>query len=135
MASKANVAHLALHVSAGESIDDERLDQLTRQLRNELQELDVESVELLKEGATPEGTKSVEAVTLGALAVAVLPTAIPQLIAFLQSWLMRGEDRRIKIKTQVADRSLELDYSPSTISPTELKDLVDTLTEALAKGK
>jgi hypothetical protein len=44
---------------------------------------------------------------------------------------MRGESRKIKIKTQVGDRSVEVEYSPQTTSPAELKNLVETLASAL----
>lgn len=127
------VARLLLQVDAGADADAEELDQLTRQLRDEMQELDVESVELVKGEAVPEGAKVIEVVTLGSLAVSVLPSIIPKLIEFLQNWLMRGENRRIKIKTQVGDRSVELEYSPAAMSQTELKNLVDTLTGALTQ--
>lgn len=127
------VARLLLQVDAGADADAEELDQLTRQLRDEMQELDVESVELVKGEVVPEGAKVIEVVTLGSLAVSVLPSIIPKLIEFLQNWLMRGENRRIKIKTQVGDRSVELEYSPAAMSQTELKNLVDTLTGALTQ--
>lgn len=127
------VARLLLQVDAGADADAEELDQLTRQLRDEMQELDVESVELVKGEAVPEGAKVFEVVTLGSLAVSVLPSIIPKLIEFLQNWLMRGENRRIKIKTQVGDRSVELEYSPAAMSQTELKNLVETLTGALTQ--
>jgi hypothetical protein len=124
-------ANLTLQINAGENADADELDRLTRQLLTEIKELEVESVELAKDETAPAGTKSIDAVTLGALAVAVLPTVVPKLIDLLQSWLMRGEGRAVKIKTQVGDRSVELEYSPKTVSPDELKSLVDKLSEAL----
>ena len=131
-----NVANLTLEIlEKGQSTDADELDRLTRQLRGELEELGVESVDLLKDKPAPQGTKSAEAVTLGALAVAVLPNALHKLIEFLNGWLMRGENRKIKIKTQVGDRSVEVEYSPKTMSQTELKSLVDTLTGALTEKK
>jgi hypothetical protein len=126
-------ARMTLQIDAGEDSDAEELDRLTRQLQAEIQELDVESVELVKDQTAPEGTKTIDAVTLGALAVAVLPTVVPKLIDLLQSWIMRGEGRAVKIKTQVGDRSVELEYSPQAVSSDELKGLVDKLSEALGK--
>lgn len=134
MSPDTNAARLILSIDAGEGAAAEELDRLTRQLCDEIQELEVESVELVK-GEAPEGTKSAEAVTLGALALAVMPTAVPQLIEFLKSWSMRGESRTVKVKAQVGDRSLDIEYNPATMSPTELKSLVDTLTETLTKKK
>ena len=135
MSTDVKAAHLTVYFDAGLSADPDQVDQLTRQLLAEIRELEVESVELGRAGATPEGTKSAEAVTLGALAVTVLPTFIPKLMEFLQAWSMRGEGRTIKIKTQAGDRSLELEYFPRMTSQTELKNLVEMLTGALAERK
>ena len=111
--------------------DADELDRLTRDLRDEIQDLDVGPVELVRGGSAPAGAKALEALTLGSLAVSVLPAAVPKLVEFLQSWAMRGESRKIKIKTQVGDRSVEVEYSPQTTSPAELKNLVETLASAL----
>ena len=111
----------------------EEIDQLTHQLMNEIDELGIASVNLLKEGPVPDGAKGIEAVTVGGIALTVLPTIIPKLVEFLQNWLMRGEGRKIKIKTQLGDRSVELEYSPSAMSRAELQALIDTLTGALIK--
>ena len=134
MSPDTNAARLILSIDAGEDAAAEELDRLTRQLRDEIQELEVESVELVQ-GEAPEVTKSAEAVTLGALALAVMPAAVPQIIEFLKSWSMRGESRTVKVKAQVGDRSLDIEYNPATMSQTELKSLVDTLTETLTKKK
>lgn len=123
--------NLILQLDAGKESDAEELDRLTRLLLTEIQELDVESVELVKGQEPPEGAKSAELVTLGSLAVAVLPTVFPKLIEFLQSWSMRAENRTVKIKTQVGDRSIEVEYSPATMSTAELKRVVKTLSDAL----
>ena len=77
------------------------------------------------------GAKSAEAITAGALAIAVLPPFIPQLVTFLQSWVMRAENRRVTVKSQIGDRSIELEYAPKSMSQDELVNLVNTLTNAL----
>ena len=53
--------------------DAEELDALTRQLRDEILEAPVESVEFVPDAAAPEGTKGVMALTPGALAVTLRP--------------------------------------------------------------
>jgi hypothetical protein len=89
-----------LQISSSPELGSDELDQLTRQLLGELQEVEIESASLIKEDETPEGAKSVEAVTLGSMAVAVLPAFFPKLIEFLQAWALRGQDRNVKIKTK-----------------------------------
>jgi hypothetical protein len=124
-------ANLILNVGAGYDMDRDALDSLTRQLRSELLDLEVESGELIHEGEPPEGAKSADAVTLGELAVAVLPNFLPKLVEYLQSWSLRAEGRKVKVKTQVGDRSIELEYTPEALSLHELQKLVETLTGAL----
>ena len=124
---------LILNLDLGEEADDDALDRVTRDLRSELLGLDVDSVEFVKSGESPEGTKSAEAVTIGSLAVILLPTLIPKLLEYLQSWSLRAESRKVSIKTQVGDRSIELEYSPTAISSDELKKLVQTLSSSLVE--
>lgn len=131
MPPAARSVHLTLQLNTGQDSDAEELDRLTRQLLADVRELEVESVELVKDGALPEGAKAGELVTLGSLAVAVLPTVAPKFMEFLQSWSTRAENRIVKIKAQVEDRSIEVEYSPATMTVDELKRLVNTLTEAL----
>ena len=132
MSEENTIAQLILDIDLGEDADPDELDRQTRQLCEELQDLAIESAGPLKTREVPEGAKAVEAVTLGALSLAVLPVVIPKLVEFLQSWVNRAEYRKIKVKTQVGDRSIELEYAPENLSTKELKRLVSTLTEAMA---
>ena len=135
MIGKTEGAEFTLIVDVGQNSDTDELDRATRQLRDELEDLNVGSVELAKSDVVVAGTKSAEVITFGSLAVTILPTLVPKLIEFLQSWTLRGESRKIKIKTQVGDRSVEVEYSPQATSQAELKNLVETLTNALDTKK
>ena len=120
-----------LTVEAGADSPADQVDELARQLFAELGELGVEAVSIGAAGLAPEGAKSAEAFTLGALAVAVLPAFLPKLVEYLQAWALRGENRKVHVKSQVGDRSIEIDYSPSAISTKEIERLVSTLTSDL----
>ena len=124
---------LTLDINVGEDADADEVDHLTRQLLDEINEIEVESIELVKHETMPEGAKSAEVIALGSLAITVLPKVIPKLVDFLQFWLMRGGDRIVKIKTQSGDRSIKLEYSPTAMSQKELNDLVNTLTGAITE--
>ena len=108
--------------------DTERLDELTIQLMRELQDLGVDSVERQSEGPPPEGTKGDPvAFTWGALALAVVPTLLPKLVEFLQSWVMRGESRKVVIKTP---EGMEIEFTPEKkLSKDEYLALVEKLTQ------
>lgn len=126
-------AYLILTVDLGEDTDPGELDFQTRRLRKELLDLPLESADLLTSGEPPpEGAKSVEGVTLGALGLAILPEFIPKLVEYLQSWVSRDDQRKIKVKAKNGDRSIELEYSPDDLSRTDLNLLVTTLMDTLA---
>ena len=128
-----STSNIIVTIDAGQEVDADRLDRLTRQLRSELLDLDTESVELVTSEEIPAGTKSAEAISVGTIAIAVFPAFLPKVIEHLQSWTTREEQRKIKIKTQIGDRSIEVVYSPNTISTKELMGLVNTLTDSLVE--
>jgi hypothetical protein len=130
MSGEPNATRLTLLVNEGADVAPEDLDKLTRQLRREIEDLGVESVRLAADEPAPSGTKSMEAVTLGALAVAVLPTALPRLIEFLQAWSLRGKDRTVKIKATVGDRTVDVEY-PAGESEAVVKDLIAKMTATI----
>lgn len=85
----------------------EDLDLMTRNLLQELREADHVSAELTSSGSAPKGSKG-DAVTVGMLALEVLPTAVPSLIAMVQAWVMRGQGRTVKFK----GKGFEFEGSP-----------------------
>jgi hypothetical protein len=102
-------------------ITEEDLDEMTRNLLKELRESDVDSATLVSIGTAPEGSKG-DPVTIGTLAIGVLPSVLPSVIALVQAWVMRGQGRTVKFK----GRGIEFEGSPE-----ELKKLL----EKLEKGK
>ena len=122
--------NLTIVVDGGRDALPEDIDALTRRLRSEIQDFGVENVALSTTATTPSGTKSVEAVTLGALAVTILPPMLPRLIEFLQAWSLRGKDRMVKIKASVGDRSVDIEY-PEGASEEAVQELIQRMTDAL----
>jgi hypothetical protein len=122
---------LTLLVDAGKDALAEDVDAVARRLRAEIQDFGVESVTLQASGTAPSGTKSVEAVTLGALAVTVLPQVLPKFIEFLQAWSLRTKDRTVKIKASVGDRSVDIEY-PEGASEAAVQELIQKMTDTLA---
>ncbi len=109
MTTPATPLDLVLLVQARDNAGPEEVDALARQLLVELLETDVQSAGLLTGGLAPAGTKSAEAITLGALAVAVLPAFLPRLVDLVQSWAMRGQGRVVKFKGKVAGQDVEFE--------------------------
>ena len=75
----------------------EDIDEMTRQLLSELREMDVESAELTKGGIAPKGSKG-DLMTIGSIAVAVLPAFLPNVVSLVQDWVERGQGRTVKFK-------------------------------------
>lgn len=70
------------------------LEQLTHWLSNELNDLDVEKVEVVKSGKAPEGTKGIpDFPAWGSLLVSAIPGVIPSLVGTVQSWLSNRTQR------------------------------------------
>ena len=104
--------------------DDEWVDELTTRLMRDLRDLGAESVERPDGGTAPKRSKG-DPFTLGALALIAAPTLFPRLIEFLQAWSLRGENRKIKIKTPAG---LEVEFTPDKkLSEDELLLLVSKL--------
>lgn len=104
----------------------EDIDEMTRQLLSELREMDVESAELTKGGIAPKGSKG-DLMTIGSIAVAVLPAFLPNVVSLVQDWVERGHGRTVKFKGM----GIEFEGSPE-----ELQKLLDSLeVERSAKEK
>jgi hypothetical protein len=108
----------------------EELDYMTRQLLKELKELEVESARLVSGDITPAGAKGLESVTVGAIAIAVLPTMLPKVLEFLQSWSLQGKGRTIKFKGKIARQKIEFEGSFD-----EMQKLVELLEKKQKKQK
>lgn len=70
-------------------LDAEKCDRMTRQLRSEIAELDVESARLAPGGPAPDGSKAADPVTVGAIVVAMSSGLFPAVIGLVRDWLGR----------------------------------------------
>jgi hypothetical protein len=95
-----NVTELSLKINRMLGTEDEEFEQVTRRLRKDILELDVEDVDLVKTEELPEGARSGEVVTLGSLLVTLAASSgvLPSLINTIQSWLKRNEGHSITLE-------------------------------------
>jgi hypothetical protein len=101
---------IVLHLQVEwDGADTEDINKEAYRLRNELIELDVESVDQVTEGKVGPGQKAGDIVTFGALAVAVLPSFLPKIVDFLQDWTLRGQGRSVKFKGNFAGQEIEFE--------------------------
>lgn len=126
---------LDLTISLQDKVDNEELDLLTRQLRDEIDELDVEAVNLARGGELPPGAKG-DPITIGGIVVALASAGVfTGLVELLKSWALRREGRSVSLKARIGDREVELAYSPAETSPEEMTRFVNTIMGTLQQGE
>ena len=121
--SDPELTKLSIEVSAPD-VSEEEIDWMTRQLLSELRELDVESAELTKGGPAPAGTKG-DPISIGSIALELLPSVLPSVFGLVQAWASRGQGRTIKFKGE----GIEFEGSLE-----DLQKLLETLDKARKKS-
>ena len=125
-------AELVIELSL-ERGDITELDELTHQLRNEVQELNIDSVEQVSEGSAPAGTKAVDMLAIGQMAVTLAPAIVPPLFELLKSWVERKPSTPVKVKVKVGRRTAQIEYDPTRTSAKDLEDLIKALNKSVKK--
>ncbi|MGQ0778852.1 MAG: effector-associated constant component EACC1 [Pseudonocardiales bacterium] len=117
-----DVVSVLLVLRPDPELDSEAGERLTHQLRAELAELDIESVDLAADGAAPDGAKGTDPVTLGAIIVALSASGgvFTALIETLRDWLGR-HSRRHRISVTIDGDTLELERATAG----QQRELVD----------
>ena len=92
-------AQLAAVVDAGPDSDAEELAELTRRLRGQLLELDVDAVEPATGGEAPPGSKGVELLAIGGLVIqfAMKSEVLKSVVNATTAWLGRQQGRSVKL--------------------------------------
>ncbi|WP_206443355.1 effector-associated constant component EACC1 [Candidatus Protofrankia californiensis] len=106
----ADVMRLRLVVTPDPELDVEAGERLTRRLRAEIAELDVEAVGLASGGSVPDGAKAADPVTVGAIVVAVSASGgvLPTVVETVRDWLAR-QGRAHRISMTIDGDSIEIE--------------------------
>jgi len=127
-----NSADLFIELSLEEG-EPAELDELARQLRAEVEELNVDSVEQVSAGVAPEGTKAVDFAAIGQMAVTLAPAVVPPLFELLKSWVERKPSTPVKVKVRVGKRTAQIEYDPTKTSAKDLEALIRALNKSVKK--
>jgi hypothetical protein len=127
-----NTAELLIELSL-EGGDDAELDELTRQLRTEVEELNGDSVEQVSAGTAPGGTKAVDLAAIGQMAVTLAPAIVPPLFDLLKSWVERKPSTPVKVRVKVGKRTAQIEYDPTKTSAKDLEALIKALNKSMKK--
>ena len=125
-------AELLIELSL-EGGDRAELDELTRQLRAEVEDLNIDSVEQVSAGVAPEGTKAVDMAAIGQMAVTLAPAIVPPLFDLLKSWVERKPSTPVKVKVKVGKRTAQIEYDPTKTSAKDLEALIKALNKSVKK--
>jgi hypothetical protein len=109
-ANAQDVLEFEIQVIATRDTTEEDLDIMTRNLLSELRETDVESVDLVSSEAAPLGSKG-DPITIGTLAMTVMPIVLPVVIDMIKAWASRGQGRTVKFK----GKGIEFEGSPEEL--------------------
>jgi hypothetical protein len=127
-----NSAELLIELSL-DGGDTAELDKLTRQLRAEVAELNVDSIQQVSKGVAPKGTKAVDVAAIGQMAITLAPTVIPPLFGLLKSWVDRKPSTPVKVTVRVGRKTAQIEYDPTRTSAKELELLIKTLNQSVKK--
>lgn len=89
---------LRVQIEPQSDADAEELASLAIQLRRELDALDVQSVDLERAEAVPEGAKGLDVLALGTLIVKLGPVAVDVVARVVQGWLRRSTARSAELQ-------------------------------------
>ena len=127
-----NPAELFIELSL-EGGEPAELDELTRQLRTEVEELNIDSVHQVSAGVAPEGTKAADLAAIGEMAVTLAPAIIPPLFDLLKSWVQRKPSTPVTVKVKVGKKTAQIEYDPTKTSAKDLEALIRSLNKSLKK--
>ncbi len=127
------IAQLLVKIEAAD-MDENELEDLARLLQQDIESLDVESVEPVKGGDVPDGAMAAEWFEIGGLLIKMGTAVLPPLLLVIKTWLDHrakarqtpSEENEIKIKIIQDDFSVE-------IQPSTTKQEIIIKTEALQK--
>lgn len=127
-----NPAELMIELSL-DGGDAAELDELTRQLRSEVEELNINSIEQVSAGVAPTGTKAADFAAIGQMAVTLAPTIIPPLFGLLKSWVERKPSTPVKIKVKIGKRTAQIEYDPTKTSAKDLEAIIKSLNKSVKR--
>ena len=112
-------------------LGDEAVDELTRSLRRSIEEADLADTKVDRvTGDLPAGARG-DAFTLGALALAVAPVLVEQVLQLIRDWSARPGAKPVKVSVRVGDREVSSEYDAARMTAEEVQAIADQLRASL----
>lgn len=122
--------YVTLSVEDGDSAE---LDELTRELKQEIENLEIETVKPLSAGSLPRGAKSADWMVIGQMVVTLAPTVIPPFFDLLKSWIDRKPSTPVKVRIKVGKKTAQIEYDPTKTTAKDLDILIKSLSKSVKK--
>lgn len=110
--------------------DAEELEDMRRELFNELKHTNIESIQFVTDHPAPQGTKG--AVPIGAeIAIALLAPMIPETIEYIYRWVKRKDNEKITIKSVIGGNLIEIKITASGDSGDQVTRFIESLYQSM----
>lgn len=134
MESKMTKNYQDLYVTLSvEDSDSAELNELTRELKQEIENLEIETVKPLSAGSLPRGAKSADWAVIGQMVVTLAPTVIPPFFDLLKSWVNRQPSTPVKIRIKVGKKTAQIEYDPTKTTAKDLDILIKSISKSVKK--
>jgi len=105
-----------IRLEGSDDMSDSEKYEMALRLQDELLEGEADSVEPLRSSESPpEGAKG-EPITIATILIAAAAATIPNIILFIQNWLLRQKDQKIKVKIGGTEIEVPRDATREEIS-------------------
>lgn len=120
-----------LNLGEGPELDAEEKERATRQLQEELMEMDMDAVDFVTSGKAPAKAKAGDPITWGMLLLTLVNAGgvLTTLIGVLQSWLTRHNQRSISL--EVNGNKIDV----QDITSEDQKRLIDSWISTVQRNK
>jgi hypothetical protein len=120
-------------LDTSKEITEQMLYRLTGQVQKNLAKLGVDSVKRAESGETQMLAKGGPPIDVNTLVISLGSAGVlTAVIHLLKDWVLRAEGRKVKVRAEVGDNSIEFEYSPTATSEEQLMAFVKKLISLLA---
>ena len=123
------ITKLLVKIEAAD-MDDNELEDLARLLQEDIESLDVESVEPVKGGDAPDGAMALEWIKVGSFMVKLTKELIKPVIKTIDSWLKRRGAKRIESSSETT-LNIKIGIGPLTFELGKTKSDTETIIKEL----
>jgi hypothetical protein len=124
MLENSNSVSFLIQIEDRNDRDAVSLDDMTRNLLLEIERDLQPTSAALKSEVAPNTTRTQEAITIGAIALTLLPVFVDKLLDLLISWSERNDSPKVRLTIEGQRRSVVVEYDPENTSKETLAKLV-----------